>query len=79
MLEIEKIVMAHRYLYYVTCEPVLSDYDYDLLENQALKVAKSNSPINNPGSSLDSSYSQEIKDLAMNLSNPAVKRPQCPK
>ncbi len=64
MLEIEKIVMAHRYLYYVKCEPILSDYAYDLLENQALRIVESNSPINSPGSSLESSYSQEIKDLA---------------
>lgn len=30
-------VLAHRYLYYVCSTPVISDYEYDMLEKEAIK------------------------------------------
>lgn len=64
MLQIEKNIMAHRYLYYVKNQPVISDYEYDMLEKEAIKNVGSDSPIKSPGSDLESSYSNEVKALA---------------
>lgn len=69
MLEIEKLVMAHRYLYYVLMSPVISDREYDLLELDAYEKAPSDSPVHELGSSLPENYSQEIIDLANELLN----------
>jgi len=58
----EKIVMAHRYLYYVKCTPVISDYEYDKLEAEA--IAEGSELLKTPGSDLETSYTNEIKQLA---------------
>jgi NAD-dependent DNA ligase len=57
--DLELRVMAHRYLYYVACEPVLSDHEYDILERQAREVCPPESPVHGVGSSLPSSYTAE--------------------
>lgn len=64
MLEIEKTVLAHRYLYYCLSKPVISDYEYDKLEKEALKVVAEDSVIRECGSDLEDSYSDEVKNLA---------------
>ena len=59
MTDAEKLelqVMAHRYLYYVVACPVLSDYEYDLLEREARSECHKASPIHDVGSSLPTSY-----------------------
>lgn len=33
--QLEHEIMVHRYLYYVECQPVISDYEYDMLERKA--------------------------------------------
>jgi DNA ligase (NAD+) len=53
-------VMEHRYRYYVLNNPIISDYEYDILENKAKKYAPETHDIWKPGSSLESSYSKEI-------------------
>jgi len=63
----EILVLAHRYLYYVLNTPVISDRAYDELEKAAIKILPSTSDVNKPGSDLDSSYSQEVKDKAQLL------------
>jgi len=65
MTELEKEVMAHRYLYYTKYKPIISDYEYDVMEKKALKEVSESSPLNEAGSDLELSYSQEVKDLAM--------------
>jgi NAD-dependent DNA ligase len=55
--ELETEVMAHRYLYYVVCRPVISDRDYDALEARAKAVVGVDSPVNNPGSDREQDYS----------------------
>ena len=37
MNAIESLIMAHRYLYYVETSPIISDYEYDMLERRALR------------------------------------------
>lgn len=56
--ELELEVMAHRYLYYVVCNPVLSDKDYDELELEARRVCTPDSSVHKLGSSLASSYTE---------------------
>jgi hypothetical protein len=63
--DLEKQVMAHRYLYYVLSKPVISDTSYDDLERLAKANAKSGSAIFFPGSGEDASYSDDAKILAM--------------
>lgn len=67
MSEIEKLVLAHRYLYYVKSRPVISDRDYDALEKLALAQHSDSETLNAPGSDLQSSYSDEVKALALTL------------
>ena len=62
--EYEDEVMAHRYLYYVLAEPVLTDADYDTLERRAREVCSSESPVHKVGSSLPSSYTKKQVELA---------------
>jgi len=57
--DLELLVMAHRYLYYIVCEPSLSDHAYDALERQAREVCPPESPVHGIGSSLASSYTAE--------------------
>ena len=63
----EKIILAHRYLYYVMCSPVISDGEYDILERQARKGLSKDSPVRKPGSDLASSYSKEVIKYAEEL------------
>jgi len=62
--EYEDEVMAHRYLYYVLAEPVLTDADYDTLERRAREVCPPESPVHKVGSSLPSSYTKKQVELA---------------
>ncbi len=66
-LNIEDQCMVHRYLYYVLFEPIISDYEYDMLEKEAEKVAPEDHPIHRHGSDLKSSYDKKIIDIANNL------------
>lgn len=60
MKNLEFQCMMHRYLYYVLSQPVISDYEYDMLERRALAGAAPDSPLNFPGSDQRSSYSPEV-------------------
>ena len=57
-----KLILAHRYLYYVLSSPVLADHDYDRLEKSY--VGDELPPI---GSDLKEDYSNEIVQLAYHL------------
>lgn len=63
------ICMAHRYLYYVLCSPIISDREYDMLEKKALNEIKEDHPLANPGSDREESYSEKIKSLAKKMMN----------
>lgn len=63
----EDIVMAHRYLYYVLAEPVISDFEYDALERMAREIAPPESPVHCVGSSLSSSYTPQQIAFAKEL------------
>ena len=63
MNALEKEVLAHRYRYYVLDDPTVSDFVYDQLEREARAVLPESSPVHGIGSSLRSSYPQEIIDM----------------
>lgn len=65
---LETIVMAHRYLYYVESEPVIPDSVYDQLERQARELCAPESPVHGVGSSLPGSYTDKQKALAKRIS-----------
>lgn len=67
MTKNEKLALAHRYLYYIEFSPVITDFEYDMLEKKALEECDENSTLNKPGSDLKSSYSDEIIELAEKL------------
>lgn len=54
------LLMAHRYLYYVKVTPVLSDREYDSLEEDYPDELP-------PGSDMESSYTDLQKHLAEKL------------
>lgn len=60
--------LAHRYLYYVKSTPIISDREYDKLEEEAL-TKSGKKLLETPGSSLESSYSDEVKQLALSMKN----------
>lgn len=73
--QLEDTIMAHRYLYYIECNPVLPDSDFDVLERNARSLLKDklDSPVHGNGSELSDSYSDEIKIMAKKwLSESAV-------
>lgn len=47
--------LKHRYRYYVLNKPIITDYEYDLLEKKAILEDDQNY-LNKPGSDLISSY-----------------------
>lgn len=38
--KIQRDLLKHKYLYYVKSAPIISDYDYDMMENESRKLAK---------------------------------------
>lgn len=59
--------LIHRYLYYVLSEPIMPDAQYDAMEKKAKETCEENHPINKPGSSLKSSYTEDIIKQANEL------------
>lgn len=66
-MTLEDLIMVHRFLYYVENSPVISDYEYDILQRQADIFCDKDSPIHKVGSDLPSSYTDNQKQLAYNL------------
>lgn len=64
---LEDLVMAHRYLYYVLADTVVSDAVYDALERAARAALPAGSPVHGVGSSLAASYSPAQVALAGRL------------
>ncbi len=66
-MTLEDLIMVHRYLYYVECCPVISDYEYDIMQRQADIFCDPDSPVHKVGSDLSSSYTEHQKKLAQLL------------
>lgn len=67
--EVSKL-LAHRYLYYVICHSIISDYEYDILEKSAIEnKAAGYERLLKPGSSLAEDYPDFIKKEADFLLN----------
>lgn len=65
--QLELSVMAHRYLYYVLADTILSDSAYDFIEREARSVCPPESPVHKLGSSLPSSYTRAQVEYANHL------------
>jgi len=37
--QLQKDLLLHKYLYYVKSNPIITDYEYDILEEKSLKLA----------------------------------------
>ncbi len=64
---LEDLVMAHRYLYYVKSSPTISDYEFDQLEKQARDTLPESSPVHEFGSDWEGSYTPFQKSVAEHL------------
>lgn len=65
----EHEILVHRYLYYVEAQPIISDYEYDMLEREALPFLPEDSPVHLVGSCLPSSYPKEVIKDALSRIN----------
>lgn len=59
--------MAHRYLYYIQCRPVISDSEYDRMESDAMPGLPYDSPLRLPGSDAVESYPPDVIIKALKL------------
>lgn len=62
--DIENKILAHRYIYYVLNDSIISDAYYDKLERDARAILPEDSKVHGIGSSLASDYSEEVVALA---------------
>ena len=60
----EKLVAAHRYLYYVLNCPVISDYEYDVMERALPEDSIVRLTV---GSEAEEDYAEDIKALTQQL------------
>lgn len=58
--QLEHEVLVHRYLYYIEAQPIISDFEYDILEREAREVLPESSPVQGVGSSLPWSYPEDV-------------------
>jgi len=61
----EKEILIHRFLYYVMADPIISDFEYDMLEREARSACDDDSVVQGVGSCLPSSYPAEVKLAAI--------------
>ncbi len=71
--DMDNLIMAHRYLYYVKATPVISDFEYDKLERKAKTIIPSHHFINLVGSDRDCDYPEWVKKMALDLLNGEIK------
>lgn len=64
---LEKLVMAHRFLFFIAHNPVLSDKEYDKLMDRALEVAGCDSCIVALAPTDASVYDLDVIELAESL------------
>ena len=38
--QLQKELLKHKYLYYIKDQPIITDYEYDMLEDKSLKMAR---------------------------------------
>lgn len=66
MNAIECLILAHRYLYHSVSKPIISDYEYDMMERRALKLFPESEILNSVGSS--KTPPREVVELARVIS-----------
>lgn len=67
MINTADLALAHRYLYYVLMIPVISDKEYDKLEQLAVEDADEDHPIHGVGSSNAEDYPKNVIAIAFDL------------
>ena len=60
----EREVLINRYIYYVLGSRIISDMEYDCLEDYAREILPEESIVNDVGSSNEDDYSEDIKEAA---------------
>lgn len=69
--QMERLLMAHRYLYYVECSPTIRDSEYDRMDREFLKLCpiggEVESVLHHPGSDMRMSYTPDEIELAKQL------------
>lgn len=65
--ELELEVLAHRYLYFILNVPVISDFQFDLLQMEAQAVLPKGSPVYQMASVLSSNYPTDAVSRACDL------------
>ena len=60
LTDLERHVLAHRYLYYVLGQSVIPDAKYDYFEQRARSLLPSTSPVHQIGSSFASDYPADV-------------------
>lgn len=53
LADLDKLILAHRHLYYGGHRCAITDYEYDLLENRVKKVAPETSVVHQVGGPSD--------------------------
>ena len=64
---IEDSILVHRYLYYVECAPIISDFEYDVIERDARDRLPPESPVHDIGSDMEDSYPEYIRTKAKRI------------
>jgi NAD-dependent DNA ligase len=64
---IEDSILVHRYLYYVECNPIISDFEYDVVERDARDRLPPESPVHDIGSDMEDSYPDYIRTKALKI------------
>jgi len=60
----EKLLAAHRYLYYVLSRPVIGDYEYDMMEKELPEDSLIRLTV---GSDWAGDYPEDVEELARKL------------
>ena len=64
------LLLFHRYMYYVLAEPIISDYEYDMLEKDLVQLEteypefkRPDSPTDTIGADMASAYSGTVRTM----------------
>ncbi len=61
-IDAENEILYHRYLYYVKCDPILSDYEYDRLEKKYLDKYPESDILKSVSSDREEDYPKHIRN-----------------
>ena len=67
--------LVHRILYYCLARPILTDYEYDMLERDALREVEDDPShlLHRPGSDREATYPESLVDVAYEEAYPILR------